>query len=249
MSDPPPAGTAQLVVIGNELLSGKIQDANTPFLAGELRRLGTRLTRVTVIPDCVETIAAEVRRAAADAAAVFTSGGVGPTHDDVTMEGVARAFGQPLVRHAGFEARIRERYGERLTDAALTMADIPRDAALIEGGDLWVPVVSVANVYIFPGIPDLFRRKFAVVRERFRCAPIFLASLYLARDEQQVAPLLEEVLASHEGLEIGSYPRYDGAPYTVRLTLESTDREQVVSARAALRERLEGHIVSEDELE
>ena len=154
-----------LVVIGNEILSGKIVDTNTPFLIAELRSLGVELAEIAVVPDEVARIAEAVARVASRSEHVFTSGGVGPTHDDVTMEGVAAAFAVPVIRHPRLEALLRGYYDAQklpLEEANLRMADVPEGATLLEGPDLRWPVVAMRNVYVLPGIPEIFRRKLLI---------------------------------------------------------------------------------------
>src|SRR5436189_4706386 len=116
--------------------------------------------KIAVIPDDVDVIAAEVAAAHRAWDLVFTSGGVGPTHDDVTIEGVARAMGVPVVRHPELVALLERYYRDKVTDAALRMAEIPEGAELITGNGLRFPNVAMRNVYVLPGVPEIFRRKF-----------------------------------------------------------------------------------------
>src|SRR4029434_5608715 len=123
--------SAGIIVIGNEILSGKVADTNAPFLARELRALGVDLRRILTIPDELDEIAAAAREFRPRFDIVFTSGGVGPTHDDVTMEGIARGLDRSLVRDALSEARLREFYREHVNDARLKMAEVPEGAELL----------------------------------------------------------------------------------------------------------------------
>src|SRR6059058_4492948 len=122
--------TAGIVLIGNEILSGKVVDANAAYLCRELRQLGVDVRRITVIPDEIQLIAATVSEFSRSFDVVFTSGGVGPTHDDVTVEGVARAFGSPVVRHPTLVALLRDFYKDDLNEARLKMAEVPDGAEL-----------------------------------------------------------------------------------------------------------------------
>ena len=160
--------SAALLVIGNEILSGKVVDTNSPFLAVELRSLGVDLERILTIPDDVEMIANEVSRMSAEHDFVFTSGGIGPTHDDLTMEGIARAFDRELELNQSMMERIERAQGTPPNESQRKMALIPADAQVIDAGDLWFPVVIVGNVHIFPGIPKLLQKKFHSIRDRFR---------------------------------------------------------------------------------
>src|SRR3989338_1455257 len=136
---PPMGRTAGIILIGNELLSGKVADANAVYLCRELRALGVDVRRIVVIPDEMEQIAAEVILFSRGFDVVFTSGGVGPTHDDVTIEGVARAMAVKVVRHARLVAILRGDYGDRLSDAHLKMAEMPDGAELIGGEPVRFP--------------------------------------------------------------------------------------------------------------
>jgi len=225
--------TAGIIVIGNEILSGKTRDENSLYLARELRDLGVDLRKVSVIPDELGLISAEVRVFSKSCDYVFTTGGVGPTHDDLTMEGIAGAFGRTLQRHPELEAVLRRNYREGI-EANLRMADIPEGARLVGGQGSWFPVIAVENVYIFPGVPEILRRKFERIKEMFREAPFHLREVYLRADEGLIADALNKVVAGFPELLLGSYPRFDSSDYSVKLTLESKDLEYVERAHAIL---------------
>jgi molybdenum cofactor synthesis domain-containing protein len=214
---------AGIVVIGNEILSGKFADENASFLIGELRALGVELGRIAVIPDLVDDIAETVPRHAARFDVVFTSGGVGPTHDDVTMAGIARGFDTRVVRHPELERLVREYYKDRLTDSHLRLAEVPDGTELVYGHDPIWPTICYRNVYILPGVPALFRRKFLAIRERFQSRPFHTARVYVMADETSIAPDLDRVVAAHPAVAFGSYPRFDEVDYRVLLTVESHD--------------------------
>src|SRR5438046_9121521 len=183
--------TAGIILIGNEILSGKIADVNAAYLCRELRQLGVDVRRISVVPDEVELIAREVTAQSRDFDVVFTSGGVGPTHDDVTIEGVARALGVPVVRHPELVALLERYYRDKLTEAALRMAEIPEGAELITGNGLRFPNVAMRNVYVLPGVPEILRRKFHAMRERFRDAPIHLKNVFLCIGQPTQADYLK----------------------------------------------------------
>jgi molybdopterin-biosynthesis enzyme MoeA-like protein len=210
-------------------LSGKFADENAAFLIGELRSLGVELRRISVIPDDLDDIADTVPRFARRFTHVFTSGGVGPTHDDVTMEGIARGFGTTVVTAPELEAKVRAYWGEKLAPANLRLAQMPAGSQLIYGDAIW-PVVAYQNVYILPGVPALFRRKFLEIRERFRATPVAVARVYASADEGDLAPHLDAVVAGNPAVKIGSYPRFEEKDFRVLLTLEGADPAQVVAA-------------------
>jgi molybdenum cofactor synthesis domain-containing protein len=225
---------AAIIVIGNEILSGKVSDTNAPFLTRELRAIGVTLKRILTIPDEVEEIATAVREFAPRYDVVFTSGGVGPTHDDVTMEGVARGLGRRVVRHPVIESRLREFYKEHVNDARLKMAEVPEGSELLVDGRLGFPTVKCENFYILPGIPELFEQKFETLRERFAATPYTLRVIYTREGEGTIAEHLNATLAAFPDLLLGSYPKLGHPEYAVKLTLESKDPEYVERAMAHL---------------
>lgn len=224
---------AAIVLIGNELLSGKIRDQNAAYLAEQLYALGVTLRRIAVVPDERDAIVDEVRRCVAAADVVFTSGGVGPTHDDITLESIAAAFDLPVARHQGLAKILAEHFGERLRPEHLRMADLPEGAELVAEGEIRWPVVKVREVYVLPGIPELFRAKFDAIAERFRSGRFHLRSVYLDADEGTIAARLS-VLEDDHDVRVGSYPRWDAADHRVRVTIEGRDPAAVNGAADAL---------------
>jgi molybdenum cofactor synthesis domain-containing protein len=230
--------TAGIILVGNEILSGKIQDANAAYLCRELRGLGVDVRRITVIPDEVDLIAREVAAFSADHDVVFTSGGVGPTHDDVTIEGVARAMGVAVVRHPMLSALLERFYGAAIKDAHLKMAEVPEGAELITDENVRFPTILMRNVYVLPGVPEIFRRKFDAIRERFRDAPIHLRNVFVSLGEGVLADYMNGLLRDFPDLAVGSYPEFSNPDYRVKVTLESRDREYVEQALTQFLERL-----------
>ena len=219
--------TAGIVVIGNEILSGKVSDTNSTFLVRELRQMGVDVRRIAVIPDDLDDIAKTVREFHGRFDLVFTSGGVGPTHDDITIEGVARAFGRTVVREPELEKKLREFYKEKVNDARLKMSEVPEGAELIYGGALAFPTLKIDNVYVLPGIPEILQSKFLAIRDRFSADPFHLRVVYTREGEGAIAEFLHDTLRHFPRLLLGSYPRIGDPEYTVKLTLESKDRDYV----------------------
>lgn len=219
-----------MILIGNELLSGRVQDANLHYLAGELWDLGCPVARVLIVRDIVDEIAEATRTMSDLHRWVFTTGGIGPTHDDVTIEGVARAFDTKVIGHRGLEKRLREHFGERITEAHLRMARIP-EGAVLTGADpeAW-PTVRMKNVFIFAGIPAILRRKFPEIREELRSAPIFRETLFFRTAEAVIADTLHGAAQRFPDIEIGSYPQTGGEADTVQVTLEGADQERLRKA-------------------
>jgi molybdenum cofactor synthesis domain-containing protein len=236
-----------MLVIGNEILSGKIVDTNSPFLAIELRKIGVDLERIVVIPDIVDIIAHETRAMSEAYDFVFTSGGIGPTHDDVTMESIAQAFETEIALDQGLCDRMERATKKPLNDAMKKMAMLPRGAKVIDAGDLWFPIVVMENVHIFPGIPQLFEKKFASIASRFSGVPIQLTKVYVDRYESEIADDLNDLLVEFPELMLGSYPRLGEENYRVMLTLESRDASYLERATRSLCARLPGDAIHEVE--
>jgi len=230
--------TAGLLVIGNEILSGKVRDTNSPFLATELRKLGVDLERILTIPDTIEMIATEVVAMSNAFDFVFTSGGIGPTHDDLTMDGIAVAFDRKIVLNQSMVDRMARHTEKPLNDAMKKMAMIPEGAEVLDVGGLWFPVVVVENVHIFPGIPELFEKKFDSIRDRFSGVPFKLRKIYVRVNESDIADTLNELLREYPKLMLGSYLRINEESYRVMLTLESRDADYLERATETLKSAL-----------
>ena len=224
---------AAVVIIGNEILTGKFADENGPFLIGELRRLGVRLVRMATIDDTLDAIADEVKRCSDVADVVFTTGGVGPTHDDLTFEGVAQAFGVGVYEHPDL-LDIMERFGLPLHAANRRMATVPEGTELVPG-DRGFPVAKVRNVYVLPGIPKLVRAKFEVIAPTLTGTPLFTDRLHIDAWESGIAELLNPIVADFSDVSIGSYPRSGEGPFKTLLTLEGPDAERVAQCKTALK--------------
>lgn len=229
------APTAAIIVIGDEVLSGKVEEQNARFLVRELRELGVAVRRIEIIPDVPAEIAACVRAASAAYDHVFTTGGIGPTHDDVTIAAIAAAFDVPVVRDAQMAATIREVSGDRFFERDLRMADIPEGADLIHGEGTthsrW-PVVAIRNVYVLPGVPSILQRKFAMIRARFAAPPFFSRAIYSREGEGAIAHVLDQAAADFPTVAIGSYPHLDAMDHKVLITLDGRDDASVEEACA-----------------
>jgi molybdenum cofactor synthesis domain-containing protein len=233
----PPAKTAAALVIGDEILSGKVDEANVAVLARALRALGVELRRVVVVKDDVDTIAREVRELAGSHDWLFTSGGIGPTHDDVTIEAVAKAFGVPVVTSSLMERMLRDHYKERVTEGHLRMALIPSGASLEATETIRWPTVRFRNAWLMPGIPEVFRMKIPVIVQRLSDAghgPAFVSlAVYTKMDEGDLKPLLDAVVASFPDVAVGSYPKWMDPSYKTKLTFDGRDEPRARAARDA----------------
>jgi molybdenum cofactor synthesis domain-containing protein len=230
----PPPKTAAALVIGNELLSGKVEDANVHVLATALRGLGIELRRVVMVLDEIDVIAREVRALADAHDWLFTSGGVGPTHDDVTVHAVARAFGLDVVEDPTLASMLREHYRERCTTGHLQMALIPRGASLESHESVRWPTIRVGNTWLLPGVPEIFRMKLAVVVDRLSGGVGFLSrAVFTKMDEGDLKPLLDHVVERYPDISIGSYPKWSDPSYKTKLTFDGRDPVRVDAARDA----------------
>jgi molybdenum cofactor synthesis domain-containing protein len=245
---PPSPGTAAVLIIGNEILSAKVRDENGPFLARELRALGVELRRMETVPDEIPIIVDALKRCLASAAHVFTSGGIGPTHDDVTIAAIAEAYGVPVVHDQRTLQLLEAYYGDKLNPARRRLAEIPQGgrADFLEGSSF--PVLSMDRVVILPGVPMLLRNGFARVRERFRQAPIFSSAIYFGIGEGALAEHLDAAVARFPAISIGSYPRFDeGCDHKVKVTFDGRVAEEVRAALVFLRQRVPADAVVREE--
>ena len=229
------APTAAALVIGNEILSGKVEEANVAALARALRGLGILLQRVVVVMDDVYTIAREVTELSRAHDWLFTSGGVGPTHDDVTVEAVARAFGVRVTPSPEMEAMLRAHDRERCTEGHLRMALVPEGAALEATTEVTWPTIRLQNTWLLPGIPEVFRMKLPVVVGRIGTGLRAFVSraVYVKLDEGVLRPLLDGVVASFPDVGVGSYPKWQDPAYKTKLTFDGRDDARVTAARDA----------------
>lgn len=241
--DPDRVWTAALVVIGDEILSGRTREANLPTLARWLNLQGIRLMRAEVVPDEQEAIGRAVTGALAAHDYVFTTGGIGPTHDDITVDAIAAALGLRVVIHPDAEARLRAHYGDRLTPARLRMARVPEGAELIENPETGAPGIRLGRLFILAGVPTIMQGMLAGLDGRLEGGrPVASATLGAWCAESAVADILARVQDSFAGIQIGSYPffRADGGRVVTgaNFVVRSVDETELATAVAALRTAL-----------
>lgn len=241
------ATTAGILIIGNEILSGKVQDANSPYLCRELRALGVEIKRISIIPDDVDSIAEGAAAFSTAYDIVITTGGVGPTHDDVTIHGIAKGLGRRVISHPDLERVLQRLYGGKANGVHLRMAQVPEGAELLGQPDLVFPVVIVKNIYIFPGVPEILKQKFEGIKERFRDTPFFLRRVFVTAGEASIAEHLDAVMREYPGLLLGSYPELNNPEYKVALTLESKDQAYLDRALSRLIDLLPASAVAKVE--
>lgn len=222
-----PNPTAAMVVIGDEILSGRTRDANMHYLAGELTSLGIDLKEVRMISDDAPTITRTVKEMAGAYDNVFTSGGIGPTHDDITADCVAAAFGRPIDVRADARALLQAHYdatGRELNAARLRMARIPDGAVLIDNPVSIAPGFTIENVHVMAGVPSVFKAMVASVLPGLTGgAPLLSVSERIDRGEGDIAGPLADLAEKYADLSIGSYPFQDNGIYGANIVARGTD--------------------------
>jgi len=233
--------TAAILIIGDEILSGRTRDSNMHFLAGELTRVGIDLKEVRVVSDERDAIIAAVNALRGAYAHVFTSGGIGPTHDDITAAAIAKAFGVPLIRNPEAVRRLQAHYADpaALNAARLRMANIPDGATLIDNPISQAPGFTIGNVHVMAGVPSIMQAMFAFLRPRLGSgARLAARSLEAGIAEGLMAEDLAAIQALYPAVEIGSYPSMrDGRPWTA-IVLRATETGSLDAAAAAVRDMM-----------
>jgi molybdenum cofactor synthesis domain-containing protein len=233
-----PNPTAAILVIGDEILSGRTREGNAHYLAGELTRAGIDLREIRVVPDDHEGIAAAVNALRTAHDHLFTSGGIGPTHDDITADAVAAAFGVTIdvrddaraLMAAHYEAR-----GVEFNAARMRMARIPEGARLIENPVSIAPGFTLGNVHVMAGVPNVFQAMVASVLPTLTGGqPLLSQSLRVMRPEGAVAEALAAIAAAHPGVSIGSYPFSQDGAYGTSLVVRGPVAAEVDAAMAAI---------------
>ena len=233
--------TAGLLVIGDEILSGRTQDRNIAQVASWLQAQGIRLTEVRVVPDVIERIAEAVNALRAAYDYLFTTGGIGPTHDDITVDAVAHALGVPVVVHPRAKAILEDYYATRggMNAGRLRMARVPEGAELIENRMAGAPGIAVGNIRRMAGVPAICAQMLDALTGTLEGgAPLLSETVGGWIQESEVACLLREVEAAHEGCQIGSYPFFREGRTGANFVVRSTDRAALDACVNALCERL-----------
>jgi molybdenum cofactor synthesis domain-containing protein len=226
--------TAAMLVIGDEILSGRTRDANMYFLAGELTKLGIDLIEARVVSDNASSIVAAVKQLSESAKHVFTSGGIGPTHDDITADCIAEAFGKHIDVRADAAALLQAHYdnaGQEFNDARKRMARIPDDATLIDNPVSVAPGFRLENVYVMAGVPSVFQAMVASVLPTLTGgAPLLSQTLRIERGEGDIAGPLAKLADEFADLSIGSYPYQRNGAYGSNIVIRGTDGARIDAA-------------------
>ena len=238
--------TAAILVIGDEILSGRTREGNAHYLSQVLNSIGIDLREVRIVADDETQIVAAIR--ALDKALggafdmLFTSGGIGPTHDDITADAVAKAFGTGISINDDARRVLEERWGRmgvEITENRLRMARIPHGAALIENSLSAAPGFHIGNTYVMAGVPEVFRAMIeAIAPDLPTGRPSISEALEVLRPESDVADPLRQVAEAFPDLSLGSYPFQRGNGYGTNLVIRGLDNQRVTEAMTLLRERL-----------
>jgi molybdenum cofactor synthesis domain-containing protein len=241
MGDPGRIWTAALVVIGDEILSGRTQDKNIAQVAGWLQVQGIRLIEVRVVPDVEDAIAGAVNALRAAHDYLFTTGGIGPTHDDITVDAIAKAFDVPVVVHPKARRILEAYYATRggITDARLRMARVPQGADLIPNRMSGAPGIKIGNVHSMAGVPHICAQMLDALTGTLEGgAPLISETIGCWVAESEVADLLREVEKAHPQCQIGSYPFFREGKVGANFVIRSTDAEELGSCADTLAEAL-----------
>jgi molybdenum cofactor synthesis domain-containing protein len=233
--------TAALAVIGDEILSGRTQDKNVAQVATWLNDQGIRLAEVRIVPDDEEKIADAVNALRGAHDYLFTTGGIGPTHDDITVDSIAAAFGVPVVVHPEARRILEDYYATRggLTEARLRMARVPEGAELIANETSGAPGIRIGNVFILAGVPHIAANMLEALTGTLQGgSPVKSVTVGALVAESEVADLLRQIQADHSGVAIGSYPTVKDGRYGANFVMRSQDGDRARRCADLLAERL-----------
>ena len=232
--------TAAILVIGNEILSGRTREANAHLAAERMFERGCRLEEIAVVPDIAERIISTLNRLRADFDAVITSGGIGPTHDDITMESIAHAFDVPLIEHRYVVQAMTEYYGKGgLNDGRRRMARVPQGAHLLRCAKSIAPGAIIGNIYVLAGVPSIFASQLEVILDNFGGQAFQRREVEVCLPESSFAAALDRLQAKFPDVEIGSYPGTLGNKPCGKVCLNSQHIESLEAAENAVRSMVE----------
>lgn len=235
--------SACIIIIGNEVLSGRTQDINLTWLAKRLNEQGVRVMESRIIPDVEEVIISAVNSARKHFTYVFTTGGIGPTHDDITSASIAKAFNLPLIMHPEAERRLRAHYTpDQVNEARMKMAQTPQGATLIDNPVSTAPGYIVENVYVMAGVPRIMQAMFDGIKHTLKGgAPMLSHTLSAYVTEGTIAEDLTRIQSQFPSVEIGSYPFVHQQKLGTSLVARSTDAEALAQCAKAIKALLFKH--------
>lgn len=224
-----------MLVIGNEVLSGRTREANAWLAAQKLFAKGCRLAEIAIVPDMQEIIVKTLNRLRHSYDAVITSGGIGPTHDDITMQSVAAAFDVELIEHRYIVQLMTDRYGEDgMNEGRRRMTRVPRGARLIRCEKSIAPGAHIGNVYVLAGVPDIFASQLETILPDFGDTPFMRREIEVNMAESLYARQLANIQQQYPDVEIGSYPSRCGAKAAGKVCLSSQDEARLQQAADAV---------------
>ena len=227
--------TAALIIIGDEILSGRTQDANLAYLAKWLGVQGIRLKEVRVVVDDMDAIGEAVNALRVKHDYLFTTGGIGPTHDDITVDAIAAALGREVIVHPDARQILADHYGDQLTDARLRMARTPDGASLIENPRTKAPGIRVENIFIMAGVPMITQGMLAALDGQLPGgAPVLSRTVAAWTQESKVADVLKKAERANPGVQIGSYPFWREGKTGANFVLRSTSVAQLAEVAEQL---------------
>jgi molybdenum cofactor synthesis domain-containing protein len=222
--------TAGIIIIGNEILSGRTRDRNAYWLARQFHSLGIALGRISVVPDIIATIVTEVRLFSESFDYILVCGGIGPTPDDLTRQSVSQAFGLACVPHPEALQLLKDFYGERCTEGRLTMAELPENARLIHNPVTKAPGFQVQNVYVLPGIPELVEAMFPGIAAQLEHADLYETEFTSTLGESDFADLMVKAMELFPDVDFGSYPSIKNDTWRCSLVVKGYSQPAVAAA-------------------
>lgn len=236
MKTKPKTVKACLIIIGNEILTGRTRDANLVFLAENLNKIGVQLTETRIIRDNSDIIVETINAVRPKYDYVLTTGGIGPTHDDLTSASIAKAFGVELEKHPDAVKTLENYYGEQLNEARLKMAFVPKGAGLIANPISHAPGFYIENVYVMAGVPSVVRAMFDNIKHNFKGGEIMKSTtITCTLREGQVAQKLADIQTTHPEIEIGSYPFFHSDNFGVSIVLRGFETTKLDEAANAVK--------------
>lgn len=243
--------TAAILIIGNEILSGRTPDVNLAWLGAELAKIGIGLREGRIVPDIAEEIIDGVNALRQRYDYVFTTGGIGPTHDDITTASIARAFSVPVIRHPDAEAMLMKHYQPGEANAArMKMADVPEGAVLVPNPVSAAPGYRIENVFVFAGVPRIMQAMFENIRHELKTGePVLSRAVMTHLTEGTIAEGLTQIQNTAPSIDIGSYPMIKSGKLGSSLVLRGTDAallEATLQQVVALITALGGKVIAEE---
>jgi len=230
---------AAIIIIGNEILSGRTPDANISWIADQLNNHGINLREVRIVRDIEDEIIKAVRELHSEVDYVFTTGGIGPTHDDITTASIAKAFEAKVAINPDAKHQLEEHYGEELNKARLKMASIPEGATLIDNPISAAPGFVIENVYVMAGVPRIMRGMFKQITHHLAGGmPMLSNTITCQIKESDIAESLADIQSQFSNVDIGSYPHFRGGLLGLSLVVRCDDEEMLESATNAVMQML-----------